>query len=128
MIASDFVVVDSSGWIEYLGDGPKAAAFARYLDDPEHVLLPATVVYEVYRQLLRKCGSHMAEGFLAAALGFGDRLISLDIPIAELAARVSLEKNLSMSEAIIYASARQRRASLVTLDSHFDGLPYVTIL
>jgi hypothetical protein len=60
MIDSDFVVVDSAGWVEYFADGPKAASFARYLDKPEFVLLPTTVIYEVYKKLLRESTSDPA--------------------------------------------------------------------
>src|SRR5450759_4472606 len=49
-------VVDSSGWIEYLADGPLAAAFAPYLAPPEDVLTPAAVLYEVYRWARREGG------------------------------------------------------------------------
>ena len=128
MTGSDLVVVDSAGWVEYLGDGPKAAEFARYLDNQESVLLPTTVVYEVYKKLLREMSGELAQRFLSGAFGFYDRLIPLDLVIAELAARVSLETKLPMADAIIYASARQHRASLITSDAHFAGLPWVTML
>jgi predicted nucleic acid-binding protein len=128
MTASDFVVVDSAGWVEYFGDGPKAASFARYLDNPEFVLLPTTVVYEVYKKLSREGTSQQAQEFLSAATGFDDRVIPLDIPIAEFAAQVSLETKLAMADAIIYASARQRRVMLVTSDAHFAGLPWVIMI
>jgi predicted nucleic acid-binding protein len=128
MTASDFVVVDSAGWVEYFADGPKAASFARYLDNPEFVLLPTTVVYEVYKKLSREGTSQQAQEFLSAATGFDERVIPLDIPIAEFAAQVSLETKLAMADAIIYASARQRRVMLVTSDAHFAGLPWVIMI
>jgi predicted nucleic acid-binding protein len=128
MIGSDFVVVDSAGWVEYLGDGPKAVEFAHYLEKPESVLLPTTVVYEVYKKLLRERGSELAQKFLSGAFGFYERLIPLDVVIAELAARISLETKLPLADALIYASAREHRASLITSDAHFDGLPWVTML
>jgi predicted nucleic acid-binding protein len=128
MTGSDFVVVDSAGWVEYFADGPKAAAFAQYLDKPEFVLLPTTVVYEVYKKLMRESTGQQAQEFLSAATGFDERIISLDIPIAEFAAQVSLETKLAMADAIIYASARQRRVMLVTSDAHFAGLPWVIMI
>jgi len=128
MIDSDRVVVDSAGWVEYLGDGPKAVEFASYLDIPESVLLPTTVVYDVYKKLLRERHSELAQRFLSGAHGFYERLIPFDVVIAELAAKVSVETKLPMADAIIYASARQYRALLITSDSHFNGLPWVTIL
>ena len=128
MTDSELVIVDSAGWVEYLGDGPKATEFARYLDKREFVLLPTTVVYEVYKKLLRERPSLIAQQFLSGAFDFQERLIPLDVVIAELAAKVTIETKLPMADAIIYASARQYRVSLITSDSHFDGLPGVTIL
>jgi len=48
---SKLVLVDSSGWIEYFGDGPKAEAFVPYLQKEESLLLPTIVIYEVQRKL-----------------------------------------------------------------------------
>jgi predicted nucleic acid-binding protein len=128
MIDSELVVVDSAGWVEYLGDGPKAPEFAHYLDKREFVLLPTTVVYEVYKKLLRERTSVVAQQFLSGAFDFQERLIPLDVVIAELAAKVSIETKLPMADAIIYASARQYRVPLVTSDNHFAGLPWVTMI
>lgn len=126
--ASDRVVVDSTGWVEFLGNGPKADAFAKYLEHPQSVLLPTIVVYEVYKKILRERGQNLAERFLSHAFAFHDREIPLDLPLAALAAKTSLETNLPMADAIIYATARSRQAELITTDSHFSGLPGVTLL
>ena len=126
--ASNRFVVDSTGWVEYLGDGPKADAFARYLLDSERVFLPTIVVYEVYKKILRELGRALAEEFLSQAYSFHDREVVLDTALAALAARTSLEANLPMADAIIYASAQISRAELITSDAHFTGLPGVTIL
>lgn len=125
---SDRFVVDSTGWVEFLGNGPKADAFAKYLENPESVLLPTIVVYGVYKKILREQGQNLAERFLSHAIGFHEREVSLDIPLAVLAAKTSLEADLPMADAIIYATARSREAELITTDSHFSGLPGVTLL
>ena len=126
--ASDRVVVDSTGWVEFLSDGPKADAFARYLLNPDAVLLPTIVLYEVYKKILRERGHALAEEFLSHAYSFHEREVSFDIALAVLAAKTSLEANLPMADAIIYASARMNRAELITSDSHFAGLLGVTVL
>ncbi|MBV8514336.1 MAG: type II toxin-antitoxin system VapC family toxin [Acidobacteria bacterium] len=128
MTASEWVVVDSAGWVEYLSDGPKVADFARYLDKPESVLLPTVIVYEVYKKLSRETSHEVARRFLSGAADFHERLIPLDVPIAELAAQISLERKLPMADAVIYASARQHDVPLITSDSHFKGLPWVTLI
>jgi predicted nucleic acid-binding protein len=123
------VVVDSSGWLEYLTEDTKADLFAPYLKSPESLLLPTIVVYEVYKTLLAKKGSTLAEFFAVHAYGFRDRLISLDASLSFLAARLSLEKGLHMADAIIYATAQAHGAQLITSDTHFDiNLPGVTLV
>lgn len=125
---SKLVVVDSSGWVEYMGDGKKADDFASYLESPETVLLPSIVVYEVHRKLYREHGKSLADVFLSQSFGFNDRLIPLDLDLAILASRISLETGLPMADAIIYAASQHHRAQLVTSDSHFANLPGVTLL
>jgi predicted nucleic acid-binding protein len=120
--------VDSSGWVEYLGDGPKAELFAEYLENPETLLLPSIVVYEVYKKMLREQSDTLAESFLSSAFGFQEREILLDVSLAALAARTSVKANLPMADAIIYAAAQEHQAQLITSDAHFAGLPGVTVL
>ena len=125
---SDRYVVDSSGWVEYLGNGPKADSFATYLENPETLLLPTIVVYEVYKKMLREQSMMLAEKFLSTAFNFQDREISLDVSLAALAAKTSLSANLPMADAIIYATAQAHHAELITSDAHFAGLSGVTVL
>jgi predicted nucleic acid-binding protein len=127
--ASRFVVVDSSGWLEYLTEDTKADLFAPFLKSPASLLLPTIVVYEVYKTLLARKGSALAEDFAAHASGFREHLIPLDAGLSFLAARLSLAKGLHMADAIIYATAQAHGARLITSDTHFDiNLPGVTLV
>jgi predicted nucleic acid-binding protein len=125
---SDRYVVDSSGWVEYLGGGPKADSFAKYLENPGTLFLPTIVVYEVYKKMLREGSHEQAERFLSTAFGFQEREVVLDVSLAASAAKRSLTANLPMADAIIYATAQAHQAELVTSDAHFTGLPGVTVL
>jgi toxin FitB len=125
---SRYFVVDSSGWLEYLAEGAKADQFGVYLESPESVLLPSIVVYEVYKKLFRESGKERAEIFLSQAYGFQERLIDLDLELSLLAARTSLEAQLAMADAIIYATAHHHRAKLVTSDPRFSNLPGVILI
>lgn len=125
---SDLFVADSTGWVEFLGNGPKCDAFGRYLENPQSVLLPTIVVYEVFKKILREQGQTLAERFLSHAFSFHEREVPLDIPLAALAAKMSLDANLPMADAIIYATAQGHGAELITSDAHFSGLPGVTLL
>ena len=125
---SERFIVDSSGWVEYFGDGPKAGGFARYLESPEKLLLPSMVVYEVHKKLHRERGKNLADVFLSQAFGFHERLIPLDLELSILASRTSLETGLPMADAIIYATSRKHGAQLITSDAHFSNLPGVTLV
>ena len=122
---SKLVIVDASGWVEYFSDGPKAESFARYLDFPDHILLPSIIVYEVHKKFSREQGKILADNFISQAFAFGPRVIPLDLEISVLASRTSLETRLPMADAIIYATAQHYNAKLVTSDAHFADFPGV---
>jgi len=127
--ASDRIVVDSSGWVEYLGGGPKASSFAEYFESQTTTnYLPSIVVYEVHKKLYRESGSSVANIFVSAAFNYGDRLIPLSLEISLAASKISIPDKLSMADAIIYATAKRLNARLVTSDTDFQNLPDVTIL
>ena len=125
---SKLAIVDSSGWVEYMGSGPKADSFARYLNFPEYLLLPSVIVFEVYKKVSREQGKNLADNFLSQAFAFGNRLIALDLELSILAARTSLDDHLPMADAIIYATAQRHNAQLITSDAHFANLPGVVYL
>jgi len=121
---SELFLVDSSGWIEFLGDGPLADRFAPYFEREERLIVPAIVLYEVYKRLLSARGP-AADRFLSAALRA--RVVPIDERLALLAARISLDRRLAMADAMIYATALDAGAHLVTSDAHFQGLPGATV-
>lgn len=43
-------VVDSSGWLEYLADGPNAQFFAPAVEDVAALVVPTISLYEVFKQ------------------------------------------------------------------------------
>jgi toxin FitB len=123
---AELFLVDSSGWVEFMGDGPLAEKFAPYFEREERLLVPAIVLYEVYKKLLSAQGSTAADRFLSAALRA--RVVPIDERLALLAARISLDRRLAMADAMIYATALAAGAHLVTSDGHFRGLADVTII
>jgi predicted nucleic acid-binding protein len=122
---SELCLVDSSGWIEYLGDGPKAGAFGWYLDRSVQLLVPAIVVYEVHKKLLKTNNESALQRFISHA--FRSIPVSLDFELAAASARASVEHQLGMADAVIYAIAQTYGAQLVTADADFRGLPGVII-
>jgi toxin FitB len=55
-------VVDSSGWLEYLVDGPGADHFAPVIEDTGELLVPEICLLEVARVVFRERGEHALEG------------------------------------------------------------------
>jgi toxin FitB len=126
--ASKRLVVDSSGWVEYLGNGPKAEAFAQFFEGSGTMFVPTIIVYEVFKKILKERGPSLAERFLLQVRQLVDSVIELDAELAVRAAQLSLETGLPMADAIIYATANAYGAELITSDAHFSGLAGVTIL
>jgi toxin FitB len=126
MTASEPVLVDSSGWLEYITGDEKADVFGAVLQSDVQVLVPTIVLYEVLKILLLRAGKSDADIFLSEALR--RKVVDLTDTIALAAASYSIEYKLPMADAIIYATARSQRAQLVTSDTHFAGLPGVTVL
>ena len=113
-------VVDSSGWIEFLGDGANADFFAKAIDDAPRLIVPTMCVFEVCRWLRRELGERRA--LEAMALMQQARIIDLDATLAMSAARLSLEEKLPMADSIILATARANKATLWTQDNDFEGI------
>ena len=54
------VIVDSCGWLEWFTDGKLADAYQAYLTAPENLIMPAVILYEVYKVLKREVGEEKA--------------------------------------------------------------------
>lgn len=124
--ASDAVVVDSSGWLEYIAGDEKADLFAPYFEGDLRVLVPVIVLYEVRTVLLRSDTKTNVQIFESEALR--REVIGIDENIALSAATGSLLYKLAMADALIYATAQRYRARLITSDLRFERVPGVTIL
>lgn len=124
--ATDAVVLDSSGWLEYLSSDERSAVFAPYLEGDIAVLVPTIVLYEVRKILLLREGRTKADIFLSAALRRA--VLPFDEDLAIKAAEISIFYKLAMADAIIYATALHYNAQLITSDAHFANLPNVKVL
>jgi predicted nucleic acid-binding protein len=125
-IGSDPVVLDSSGWLEFLTSDAKADLFAPYLEGSVTLLVPTVVLYEVRKVLLLKEGKTAADIFISEALR--RVVVAFDEDLALSATKLSIDYKLSMADAIIYATALQHRAQLITGDAHFANLPGATVI
>ena len=115
-------LVDSSGWVQHLIDGPLADAYAEHLAAGD-LLVPTVVLYEVCKFMHREVSADAAAG--VAARMKEERVVPLDEQLALEAAEVSLQHGLAMADAIVYATARFFEATLLTSDADFRDLPHV---
>lgn len=120
------VLVDSSGWIEYFSGGPLAERYGSYLVRPAELITPTIVLYEVYKKLKRERGEELALRMTARLTA--TEVIPLTESIALLAADVSLQYGLAMADAIIYATAQDQEARVLTSDADLKDLPGVVYL
>ena len=120
------LLVDSSGWIEYFSSGPLAERYGSYLTRPANLITPTVVVYEVYKKIKRERGEELA--LRATARLTATEVIPLTESIALLAADVSLQYGLAMADAIVYATARDQEAQILTSDADLKDLPGVVYL
>lgn len=120
------ILVDSSGWIEYLADRPNADRFAPYVEGDEPLLASAIEIYEIYKVIRRDLSEEIAIEAIAALSAV--QIVPVDQSLALEAADLALEHGLAMADALIYATARRHDATVVTADTDFEGLPGAVVL
>lgn len=113
------VVVDSCGWIEAIKGSSAAAPFQEALADPEQVIVPAIVLYEVTKHVLRDAGETEAMKVASAMQA------CIVVPVDASLAMSALKHKLALADSLIYTTALEQSAMLLTQDSHFEGLPSV---
>jgi predicted nucleic acid-binding protein len=119
-------VIDYCGWLEWFTDGSLADKYEPYLADQERILMPAIVLYEVYKVLKREVGEEKA--LLAAGYMKNSTVIPLDETLALAAADIALQERLAVADAIIVAAARAEGCKIVTSNSDLKDQPGVIYL
>ncbi len=112
-------VVDSSGWLEYLGDTARGPLFAAAIEDSDNLFIPVISIYEVFKKILREQGEDNA--LQIASLMLSGTVIDLDSSLA----LESAHYRLPLADSIIYATTIRHGATLWTQDEHFKHLPHV---
>jgi predicted nucleic acid-binding protein len=116
-------VVDTSVWIEWIVGSPLGETLAPELPRNDQWIVPTIVQYELSRWLARE----MSEAAAARAIAFSTELVVLPLTtdIATKAAAYAKVHGLATADAIIFATAADARADLLTCDAHFAKLPRV---
>ena len=113
-------VVDSSSWMEYLQDTPRADLFAAAIEDRNHLLVPTIALFEVHRVLSRSLDAALVNRCLdVMRLG---RVLDLTDARAVAAAQIAARHKLAMADAAMYTIAREFDATFWTQDADYQGL------
>lgn len=116
-------LVDSSGWVEYLQDTPRADLFATAIEDRNHLLVPTIALFEVHRVLSRSLPADLVNRCLdVMRLG---RVLDFTDARAVAASHIAAQHKLAMADAAMYAIALEFGASFWTQDVDYQGLPGV---
>ena len=113
-------LVDSSGWLEYFGNGPNADFFTPALAEESLLIVPSITIFEVFKRALLQRGQTAA--LQVTAMMQQGKVVELDAALATTAAQLSAELKLPMADSIILATARQYAATIWTQDADFEGL------
>jgi predicted nucleic acid-binding protein len=116
-------LVDTSAWIEWTTGSELGLRMEPHLPTWGDWLVPTVVQYELARWARRVSGEKAAEDIVAfSSQGV---LAPLSSPLAQRAAALSISARLAMADAVIYATAIERGAEILTCDAHFQKLDKV---
>jgi predicted nucleic acid-binding protein len=120
------VLVDTSAWIEWLIGSATGEALSERLPQQSDWLVPTMVQLELAKWLTREVGEDKADQVIAFTQVC--QVVPLDTEIALAAADACRMHKLATADAIIFATAQARGATLLTCDVHFEGLPGVDFM
>ncbi len=109
-----------------MADRPLAERFSKYIAGRESLVVSSIQIFEVYRVVRRDVSEERAVEAVSALQAA--EIVPVDASLALDAADISLDLNLPMADAIIYATAQLIGATLVTSDADFEGLPGVVLI
>jgi predicted nucleic acid-binding protein len=117
-------VVDTSAWIEWVIGSASGRQIVPLLPSAGDWLVPTIVQYELAKWEMRQSADpeHALE---LVAFSRGCVVVPLSTALAVEASSVASRHKLAAADAIVYATARQFDAALLTCDAHFRDLPGV---
>jgi predicted nucleic acid-binding protein len=124
-MAAPLRVVDTSARIEWLIASAIGKKLANELPEKALCIVPTIVQLELSKWLWRELGEAQADQVIAYTMKC--RVEPLDTATALLAADLHRQHKLAKADAIVYATAVQHGAELLTCDAHFKDLPGVVL-
>ena len=119
-------MIDTSAWIEWLIDGPLRKKLTKEIPDKAECIVPTIVQLELAKWLAREVGDDQADQMIA----YTQKCVvaPLDTRTALRAAELCRQHKLATADAVVYATAVENGAELLTCDAHFEGLPNVVFV
>jgi predicted nucleic acid-binding protein len=117
------LVVDTSAFIEWLIGSKTGEGLTTLLPVEAEWLVPTLVQFELAKWLTRERGEDMADEVIAFTQTCV--VVPLDTAIALRAVESAGKHMLATADAIVYATALEHSAELLTCDAHFEGLMQV---
>ena len=119
-------VVDTSIWIEWLIGGALKKTLVKEFPDKAACVVPTIVQLELAKWVTREVGEEQADQVIA----FTQKCViaPLDTRIALAAAELHRQYKLATADAVVYATAQEYGADLLTCDTHFEKLPGVVFI
>lgn len=119
-------VVDTSAWIEWLTGSTLREQLAARIPVRSQCVFPTIVQLELAKWLARERGEERVDQMVA----FTQKclVVPLDTTIAMRSVAVHRQYKLAIADAIVYATAQEYGAELVTCDAHFENLPNVILI
>ena len=111
---------NSSGWLEYFGDGPNADFFGPAVEATDDLIVPTLSIYEVFKRISRQRSE--SDALPAVALMQPGSAIDLTAHLASEGARTSTSLGIPMAESMVLATARAHDATLWTQDADFAAI------
>lgn len=119
-------LMDTSAWVEWLIASPTGKTVTAAIPAREEWLVPTIVQLELAKWLTREVGEDKADQVVAFTQMC--QIAPLDTKIALTAADLCRQHKLATADAIVYATALEYGADLLTCDAHFEGLPGVVFV
>ena len=116
------VLIDSNIWLDYFAGGQRARKVLHLIEqDQRTILISAINVTDLFHQFLKRKNKNDAEKMVELVSRYGF-IVPVESSIALQAARLQHQQGLSLADALIYATAQEHHALLVTGDKDFKGM------
>lgn len=121
------VLIDSWAWIEFFKGSKAGEKVKDFIDGSDIVVISAINMAEVYRWFLRSYTNAEAEEARKVM-----KEVCLVVPVTEgiavEAAGIKHRKKWGLGDSLIYATAKQEKAEIVTGDPDFKGIKGVVFI